>query len=219
MKRVFSLFLVLLLVAPLLLIGVSAAETYEPERYEFYYRPSISMLDDFEFDVEGDGWFLYEGFLPSGRYHARFVLDETRTLDIGMCDIVYYEMVPGEVYYSAGIFFIESGEELGSYEVYFESDGINSATAFFVQGSFGFDVGWTLVLERIGDVPGDSVSLSDELSTFISSLISSQVYYSTGNLILIFVSALLFAASPAICWFAYRFIKGKLVRALFHRKV
>lgn len=55
---------------------------------------------------------------------------------------------------------------------------------------------------------------SNSLSTFITSITGALSDFSTNNLSTILVAALGVTVTLAICWFAYRFIKGKVAKAM-----
>lgn len=58
-------------------------------------------------------------------------------------------------------------------------------------------------------------AVATELSTFIGQVETGLADYNTVNLATILMTGIGLAAAPAICWFAYRFIKGKVTKALF----
>lgn len=53
-----------------------------------------------------------------------------------------------------------------------------------------------------------------DLSTFISSITGALTDFTTANLATILVAALGITVSLAIAWFAYRFIKGRVAKAM-----
>lgn len=55
---------------------------------------------------------------------------------------------------------------------------------------------------------------STNLSGFISSITGALTDFTTENLATILVAALGITVSLAIAWFAYRFIKGKVAKAM-----
>lgn len=61
----------------------------------------------------------------------------------------------------------------------------------------------------------ETTTVATELSAFLSSLKEGLADYNTTNLVTILVAGLGIAAAPAICWFGYRFVKGKATKALF----
>lgn len=68
MKRVFLVFLAVLLFVPVLLIPVSADEVYV---FEALPQNVVLFDSDFDFSVYGNG-FVYLGRLPEGLYHVNF---------------------------------------------------------------------------------------------------------------------------------------------------
>lgn len=68
---------------------------------------------------------------------------------------------------------------------------------------------------RKGGCTQDASTVTTELSTFITQVETGLVDYNTANLATILMTGIALAAAPAICWFAYRFIKGKVTKALF----
>ena len=58
-----------------------------------------------------------------------------------------------------------------------------------------------------------------ELSTFISTITGALKDFTSDNLAIILVAALGLTVGPAICWFAFRFIKGKVAGAMKKGKI
>lgn len=66
---------------------------------------------------------------------------------------------------------------------------------------------------------GDTGGVSSDLSGFITSIKGALTDFSTTNLATILVAALSVSVGLAIAWFAFRFIKGKVVGAMKKGKV
>lgn len=61
---------------------------------------------------------------------------------------------------------------------------------------------------------GGAATVASNLSGFISTITTSLADFTTTNLGTVLVAAVGLCAGLCICWFAYRFIKGKVVTAL-----
>lgn len=66
---------------------------------------------------------------------------------------------------------------------------------------------------------GDTGGVSSDLSGFITSIKGALTDFTTTNLATILVAALSVSVGLAIAWFAFRFIKGKVVGAMKKGKV
>lgn len=66
---------------------------------------------------------------------------------------------------------------------------------------------------------GNTGGVSSDLSGFITSIKGALTDFTTTNLATILVAALSVSVGLAIAWFAFRFIKGKVVGAMKKGKV
>lgn len=66
---------------------------------------------------------------------------------------------------------------------------------------------------------GNAGGVSSDLSGFITSIKGALTDFTTTNLATILVAALSVSVGLAIAWFAFRFIKGKVVGAMKRGKV
>lgn len=62
-------------------------------------------------------------------------------------------------------------------------------------------------------------TIATELTGFLSSIEGGLAPFNTTNLATVLVAGVGLAAAPAICWFAYRFVKGKVTKAVFKGKL
>lgn len=57
------------------------------------------------------------------------------------------------------------------------------------------------------------------LSEFLTSITGGLADFSVANLSIVLVAGLTAASTPVLAWFAYRFVKGKVVKALTRGKI
>lgn len=65
----------------------------------------------------------------------------------------------------------------------------------------------------------DVSTVTSDLTTAITSLKTALADYNVSNLTLIWVAGLAIAIGPAIAWFAFRFLKRVINKALFRGKL
>ncbi len=65
----------------------------------------------------------------------------------------------------------------------------------------------------------EASTVATDLSSFLTQLKTGLGDFSYGNLATIILAALGLAVSPAIFWFGYRFVKGKVSKAFFKGKL
>lgn len=65
----------------------------------------------------------------------------------------------------------------------------------------------------------EATAVSTELSSFLSQVKVGFADFSGANLGTIIIAALGLAIGPAILWFGYRFVKGKVAKAFFKGKL
>ena len=70
-----------------------------------------------------------------------------------------------------------------------------------------------------GECLKDTTTVSTSLSSFLTTIKDGLADYNVTNLGNILVAGLAIAAAPALCWFGYRFVKGKATKALFKGKL
>ena len=75
MKRYLCFVLILVLICPCFLVGVSAATTYT-----FEVMPPTSIYDDYDFTFSADGVAFYSGQVPSGTYNVILHVSEDHEL-------------------------------------------------------------------------------------------------------------------------------------------
>lgn len=66
-----------------------------------------------------------------------------------------------------------------------------------------------------GGCKQEASAVTTELTTAITAIKAGLADYNVSNLTLIWVAGVGIAAAPAIAWFAYRFVKGKVTKAVF----
>lgn len=57
------------------------------------------------------------------------------------------------------------------------------------------------------------------LSEFLPTITDGLAEFSVKNLSIVLVAGITAAAAPALAWFGYRFVKGKVVKALTKGKI
>ena len=64
-----------------------------------------------------------------------------------------------------------------------------------------------------------TTNVAGELSTFLTTVKGALADFTTVNLATILVAGLALAVGPAIAWFGYRWVKGKVSKAFFKGKL
>lgn len=212
MKRWFCLILAALLIVPVLPVGAAAAEIYEFE----YMEPVALYADQFDFSLNDGDMFFCDSIIPPGSYVLHFqVTDSYGNYFTGVSepfvlsfvsfseDGVIFDLFHGDI--SACIdskcslvnIIVGTGHNLGG--SLFQSDFLVGPESYFI-------------LERV-----DSFSTSGDigLSSFLESIRSGLLEYSTSNLAIVIFAGLILACSLLLAWFGYRFLKRKVTKSVF----
>ena len=208
MKRWFCLILAVLLIVPVLPIGAAAAEIYE---FEYMYLP-YTLNDSFDF-VPGEGMFYYDGYLPDGLYNVFISGPDVFYSSLEPLSIVFTMMESDGIVADAFLSDFVISSSIGSFDssITIVKGDFLGGTGILLGDSF-FDVGYSVRLERVGDV---STSGDIGLSSFLESVKTGLIEYSTTNMVKIIVVALILACSPLLAWFGYRFLKHKVTKSVF----
>lgn len=202
MKRLVCFFLAVLLV-PVLAFSASAAEVYE---FEYMAMPYV-LSDSFDFNLGSDGLYM-DGLLPAGVYHFS-VYDGDQLIFSTVDPIVLRFETLVEIGSCSRFSLIISDVTLSF--IVLRTDVFSDPVTIIglEEGSLSCTLA---VATRIGDLPG-----SDDIGliSFLDSVKTGFIEYSTSNLVKVIVSGLILACSPVMAWFAYRFIKRKVANSVF----
>lgn len=211
MKRWLCLILAAFLIVPVLPIGASAAEIYE---FEYIERPMM-YSDSLDFVYDG-GSFYCPVIIPDGSYIVHFSYTSSTGEYVFLSSPVDFAFSFDPEYgcevFSAVIPFSRNGV-VGDFFCFIGRGDALDGSIFVID----FDMGSTMVsnslsLERVADLSGSS---DIGLFSFLESVKTGLIEYSTSNLVKIIVAALILACSPLLAWFGYRFIKRKLTKSVF----
>lgn len=205
MKRVLVSFLLFSLVILVAVAPVMAAEVYD------FYRYDIQFLPDFEYtETFGSEYFVYEGFVPDGKYHVVICYSDTSEvfIDFGVIDVVYEYISMDSVYLfqcdATVTVFGDGVADQVELSLYLASD---SELAVFQVSSMGEKVpAEPEVYVSFISVSGDS----EKLSVFLDDMNHVLSVFTVSTVIPVFVVGVSLAGSLCICWFGYRFVKSRI---------